>query len=87
MKEKKSKKTKVVYVGDTGQTLYSMAALDGKTPEEQEELDKRRKSTPFFNGRERWAMIKAAFAVYGPLLLMVVAAFGLTALLLYLFLI
>ena len=37
MKEKKSKKTKVVYVGDTGQTLYSMAALDGKTPEEQEE--------------------------------------------------
>ena len=86
MKEKKSKKTKVVYVGDTGQTLYSMAALDGKTPEEAE-LDKRRKSTPFFNGRERWAMIKAAFAVYGPLLLIVVAAFGLTALLLYLFLV
>lgn len=87
MKEKKSKKTKVVYIGDTGQTLYSMAALDGKTPKEQEEFEKRRKSAPTINGKERWAMIKAAFTVYGPLLLMVVVAFGLTALLLYLFLI
>ena len=84
---KKKKKTKVVYVGDTGQTIYSMAALNGRTPEEQEEFEKRRKSTPRFNGKERRAMIKAAFAVYGPLLLMMVGAFGLTALLLYFFLI
>ena len=84
---KKKKKTKVVYVGDTGQTIYSMAALNGRTPEEQEEFEKRRKSAPHVSGKERRAMIKAAFAVYGPLLLMMVGAFGLTALLLYFFLI
>ena len=83
----KKKKHKTVYVGDTGQTIYSMAALNGRTPEEQEEFEKRRNSTPSFNRKEKWAMIKAAFSVYGPLLLMVVGAFGLTALLMYFFLI
>ena len=83
----KKKKHKTVYIGDSGQTIYSMAALNGRTPEEQEEFEKRRKSTPRFNGKERRAMIKAAFSVYGPLLLMVVGAFGLTALLMYFFLI
>ena len=84
---KKKKKDKIIYVGDTGQTLYSMAALNGRTPEEQEEFEKRRSSTPKITGKERSAMIKAAFTVYGPLLLITVAAFGLCALLLYLFLI
>ena len=83
----KKKKHKTVYIGDTGQTIYSMAALNGRTPEEQEEFEKRRKSTPSFNRKEKWAMIKAAFSVYGPLLLMVVGAFVLTALLMYFFLI
>ena len=83
----KKKKRKVIHTGDTGQTIYSMAALNGRTPEEQEEYDKKRKSAPIFTGKERWAMIKAAFAVYGPLLLIVVGAFGLTALLLYLLMI
>ncbi len=84
---KKKKKQKIVYLEDKGQTIYSMAALEGKTPEEKEEFEKRRKSAPTVTGKERGAMIKAAFSVYGPLLLMVVGAFGLAALLLYLILI
>ena len=87
MKKDKKKKTKVVYIGDSGQTIYSMAALNGRTPEEQEEFDKRRRLAPTVSGKERLAMIKAAFAVYGPLLLISVLSFGLAALLLYLFLI
>ena len=82
----KKKKTKVIYVGDNGQTIYSMAALQGKTPEELEEQEKQRKNAPLIYGKERRAMIAAAFSVYGPLLLMMVAAFGAAALFLYLFL-
>ncbi len=85
--KKKKKKIKVVYLEDKGETIYSMAALDGKTPEEQEELDRRRKSTPFFTGKERIAMIKAAFLVYGPLLLIAASSFLIAGLLLYFFLI
>ena len=84
---KNKKKPKVIYYEDRGQTIYSMAALDGKTPEEREEEDKRRKSFPILTAREVWAMISAAFSVYGPLLLMVVGSFSIVAFLLYLFLI
>ena len=84
---KKKKKTKVIYIGDEGQTIYSMASLDGKTPEEQEEFDKKRKSAPIFTGKERKAMIKAAFVTYGPMFLIMIIGFTLTALLLYLLLI
>ena len=83
---KKKKKPKVIYYEDRGQTIYSMAALDGKTPEEREEEEKRRKSFPILTAKERWAMTRAAFTVYGPILLIVVASFTLAALLLYLFL-
>lgn len=83
---KKKKKIKTVYIEDKGQTLYSMAALDGKTPEEQEEFEKKRKSMPLITGKERAAMIKAAFIVYGPMLLVVIAAFGIAALLMFLYL-
>jgi len=82
----KKKKVKTVYYEDKGQTLYSMAALDGKTPEEREEFEKRRRETPAFSGREKGAMIRAAFTVYGPLLLIVVLGFGIAALLMYLLL-
>ena len=85
MKDKK-KKPKVVYYEDKGETIYSMAALYGRTPEEQEEYDKKRKSHPGATGKERLAMIKAAFTVYGPMLLIIVGGFALAALLLYLFL-
>ena len=82
----KRKKPKVVYYEDKGETIYSMAALYGRTPEEQEEYNKKRKSAIAATGKERWAMIKAAFIVYGPLLLMVVGGFSVAALLMYLLL-
>lgn len=85
-KQDKKKKVRTVYYEDRGQTIYSMAALDGKTPEEREEFEKRRRETPAFTRGEKGAMMKAAFTVYGPLLLIVVGGFALTGLLLYLFL-
>ena len=80
------KKTKVVYKEDDGRTIYSMSALNGRTPEEQEEYEKKLKNRIDVTGKERWAMIKAAFTVYGPLLLMMVGSFTLAAFLMYLFL-
>ena len=82
----KKRKPKIVYLEDKGETVYSMSMLEGRTPEEQEEYDRKRKSRISATGRERWAMLKAAFTVYGPLLLIVVGAFTATALLMYLFL-
>ena len=82
----KKKKPKVVYYEDKGETIYSMAALSGRTPEEQEEFDKARKNHPGATGKERLAMIRAAFSVYGPMLLIIVGGFSLAALLMYLFL-
>ena len=78
---KKKTKKKIIYLEDKGETIYSMAALEGKTPEEKEEEAKRRKNAPIITGAERRAMIKAAFTVYGPLLLICVAAFILAGLL------
>lgn len=83
---KKNKKTKVVYLEDKGETVYSMAALEGRTPEEQEEYDKKRKNRISATGRERWAMLTAAFSVYGPVLLICIGAFFVAALLMYFFL-
>ena len=83
---KKKVKKKIVYYEETGETIYSMAALEGKTPEEKEEEEKRRKSVPLIMGTERRAMIKAAFTVYGPLLLICIGAFAVAALLSFLWL-
>ena len=69
MKKKGKKKAKVVYIEDKGETIYSMAALNGRTPEEQEELDRQRRNMVRVSGKERFAMIGAAFSVYGPILL------------------
>ena len=80
------KKSKVVYKEDDGQTIYSMSALYGRTPEEQETYEKKLKNRIDVTRRERWAMIKAAFTVYGPLLLMMVGSFTIAAFLMYLFL-
>ena len=82
----KKKKPKVVYYEDKGETIYSMAALHGRTPKEQEEYLKKRENHPGATGKERLAMIKAAFTVYGPMLLIIVGGFSLAALLMYLFL-
>ena len=79
----KKKKEKTVYLEDKGETIYSMAALYGRTPEEQEEYDKKRKNYPLVSFKERWAMMKAAFSVYGLILLIFVVGFTLAALLMY----
>ncbi|MBQ9098236.1 MAG: hypothetical protein IJY50_02275 [Clostridia bacterium] len=83
----KKKKPKVVYKEDTGETVYSMAALNGRTPEQQEEFDRKRKSQLAYTGGEKRAMIKAAFTVYGPAFLCVLGSFLAAALLLYFFLV
>ena len=83
--DKKKKKQKTVYLPDNGDTIYSMSGLYGRTPEEQEEYEKKLKNRTDATWSERWAMIKAAFTVYGPLLLIVIGAFGLTVLLLSLY--
>ncbi len=85
-KKNKKKKPKVVYKEDTGETIYSMSALYGRTPEEQEEFNEKRKSNIAYSAGEQWAMIKAAFQVYGPILLIIVGSFLLTGLGLYFFL-
>ena len=82
--KKNKKKIKTVYLEDKGQTIYSMASLSGKTPEEQEELEKKRKQMPDVTAKERLAMISAAFTVYGPMLLIAIGGFTITALVLYL---
>ncbi len=85
-KKNKKEKIKVIYKEDTGETVYSMAALDGRTPEEVEEAARRKESRVKLSKKERGAMIKAAFSVYAPILLCFVAAFLFTALVLYFFL-
>ena len=85
-KQEKAKKTKTVYLEDKGETIYSMAALSGMTPEELDEFNKKKKNRINATSKERWAMIVAAFQVYGPLLLMIVLAFGGAALFMYFFL-
>ena len=83
--KKDKKKIKTVYLEDKGETIYSMASLYGRTPEEQEEFDRKRRGVDA-TSKERLAMIRAAFSVYGPMLLIVVGGFALSALLMYLFL-
>jgi len=86
MKKQDKKKTKTVYLEDKGETIYSMAALSGMTPEEQDELNRKKKNRVDATAKERWAMFLAAMQVYAPMLLIVVLAFGAAALLMYLFL-
>lgn len=83
---KKKKKIKTVYREDDGETIYSMSGLYGRTPDEQEAYDKKLKNRINATAKERWAMIRAAFTVYGPLLLMIVASFGAAGLFLYFYL-
>lgn len=86
MKKKNKNKPKIVYLEDDGRTLYSMAALDGRTPEEQEEYARKKKNGVDVTKEERRAMIAAAFTVYGPFFLCMIGAFAIAALLMYFFL-
>ena len=83
---KKKNKPKVVYKPDEGQTIYSMAALEGKTPEDLDKRDKERKNRITITRKERWAMIRAAFQVYGPIMLMIILGFSIAAVIVYLLL-
>lgn len=83
---KKNKKNKVVYKEDTGETIYSMAALQGTTPEELDRLAEEKKKRVKITRKERRAMIRAAFEVYGPRILIVLLSFTLVAVLMYLWL-
>ena len=82
----KKNKKKVVYKPDNGETIYSMAALEGKTPEDLDKRAEERKNALSITRQERRAMIKAAFQVYGPILLIIIVAFSLAALIVYLLL-
>ena len=84
MSKNKKPEKKVVYKEDDGRTIYSMAALEGKTPEDLEERERRRKNKIKPTHKERRAMLAAAFQVYGPILLIVLVAFGLAATIVYL---
>lgn len=84
--KKKKNKIKVIYKEDTGETIYSMAGLYGKTPEEVEQLAEKNKEKVKLSRKERHAMIRAAFQVYGLPFLMGIVAFSLVAVLLYLWL-
>ena len=82
----KKNKPKVVYKPDEGQTIYSMAALEGKTPEDLDKREEERKKAVKVTRKERRAMMRAAFQVYGPILLMIVVGFSLAAAIIYLLL-
>ena len=71
--------------GVSKKALALAQQAENKTPEEQEERIRRKKNGFVATGKEKRAMIAAAFAVYGPLLLIVVGAFLLTALFMYFF--
>ncbi len=80
----KEKKKKTVYEEDDGRTIYSLSFLDGLTPEEQERRNEQRKNAAKATRKERLAMIAAAFQVYAPMLLVLIAGFGIAAVLMYL---
>ncbi len=75
--DRKKKKKKAKYVDD-GHTVYSMEGLTGKQPDPQDR--------PQMTGKERWALIRAAFSHYLPSFLIVLGSFIVVAVLIYLWL-
>ncbi len=76
--EKPKKKQRVPYVDD-GHTIYDMSCL--RKPGEGAE-----QNGVGLTRREKWAAIRAAFCHYIPALLITIGAFGITLLLMYLWL-
>jgi len=72
--KKENKKPRKPYVDD-GHTIYDMSGLSGKRDEPRRERD------VFLTGKEKRAAIGAAFSTYLPVLLIVLACFGLAMLL------
>ena len=83
MKEKKekTKKKKVKYVDD-GHTIYNMD-IEGFKWHDRKAKKIDEKDKIYFTKREKFAILRAAFATYTPKFLIIILAFSLTALLLY----
>ena len=75
----KKKKIKVKYAPDDGRTIYSMENVGNNGRKNDKE------KVPL-GRKEKWAAIRAAFAVYLPRLLLVIGCFIVTGLLIYLWL-
>lgn len=80
MKNKKEKKPKYV---DDGHTVYNMDIEGFKWHDRKKNKKADNLKITF---RERWAMIRAAFSIYAPIFLIVIAAFSLAIFLMYLWL-
>ena len=88
--KKEKKKAKVVYVDD-GRTIYDMSGVTrpGQVifPEKKEKNNEDKKSRKAekvgLTRSERWAAIKAAYAVYLPVLLGVLLCFSAAAVIMY----
>lgn len=83
-KNKKKEKVKTVYREDNGETVYSMASLEGLTPEEAERRAEEKKKHVKLTRKERGAMIRAAYSVYGKILLIFLGSFAIVAVVIYL---
>lgn len=68
-------KKKVVYIEDDGHTVYSMENVGGGSKKDKEKVSLARK--------EKFAAIRAAFAVYFPRLLLVIGCFVVAGILMY----
>ena len=91
--KKRKKKVKVVYVDD-GRTIYDMSGVTrpGQVifPEKKDKTKhdgkKDKKEQVGLTRAERWAAIKAAYAVYLPVLFGVLLCFSVAAILMFLLL-
>lgn len=94
MKKQKKKKTKIVWVDD-GRTIYDMSGVerphafgspsfskDDKKVKKEQSNQKQKQSGGDLSRKEKWAAIKAAYAVYLPILLMVLLGFTIAFMLL-----
>ena len=86
--KKSKKKVKVVYVDD-GRTIYDMSGVTrpgqvifpDKKEKKGQDSKKNKKEKVGLTRAERWAAIKAAYAVYLPMLLGVLLCFSVAAVL------
>ena len=90
-KKTKKKKVKVVYVDD-GRTIYDMSGVTRpgqvifpeKKEKEKDNKKNKKNERVGLTRAERWAVIKAAYAVYLPMLFGVVLCFFAAAVIMYL---
>ena len=88
--KKEKKKAKVVYVDD-GRTIYDMSGVTRpgqvvfpeKKEKNGEDSKKNKEQRVGLSRKERWAVIKAAYAVYLPVLLGVLLCFSVAAILMF----